>query len=91
MIDVKVGVGSEQSQAVGFGDAVDEIRGDDMACAGHVLHHQVRIAGNMLSHMRRDHARVNIEDVAGLAAGNNCNRLALIIRRLRGGTAERRE
>ena len=39
--------------------------------------------------MRRDHARINIKKVAGLAAGNNSNCFALIIRSLRGGAGNK--
>ena len=91
LIDVKIWVGRQQRQSVGLGYAVNIIRRDNVAGAGHVLDHDVRIAGNTLSDMRRDHARVNVVDIAGLAAGNNSNRLALIVRRLRGSVADRRE
>ena len=89
LVDVKIRVGSEQSQAVGFGDSINKIRGNNMTCAGHVLHHHIGTARNILSHMRRDHARINIEKVTGLAARNNRDCLALIIRGLRGGMGNR--
>jgi hypothetical protein len=60
-----------------------------MARAGHVLHDRVRIAGDMLSDVRRNHARVDIENVAGLAPGNDRNRFALIVRRLRPSAGEK--
>jgi hypothetical protein len=40
------------------------------------------IAGNVLGHMRREHAGVNIVKVTGLAAGNDRYGFALIKRRL---------
>ena len=89
LIDVKIRIGSQQSQAVGFSDGVNKIRRYDMARAGHVLNQNARIAGNMLSHVRRDHARVNVVQVAGLAARDNGNCLTLIIGSLRCGAGHR--
>jgi hypothetical protein len=62
-----------------------------MSRTRHVLHQNTRITGNVFSHMRCDHACVNVEQIAGLATGDYRNRLALIIGRLRGSTAARRD
>jgi hypothetical protein len=36
-----------------------------MTCTRHVLHQHIGIAGNILSRMRRQYTRINIEKVTG--------------------------
>src|SRR5688572_21586273 len=65
-------------QTVGVGLVVDIIRGNEAAGPGHVLDYGVRIAGDMLANMPRDHSRVSIETSAGGEADYKANGLPFV-------------
>ena len=70
-----------ESQTIGLGDVVQIIGRDDGRRAGHVLHQDRRIAGNVLAVVARQNARPQIVTAAGGGADDDANRLALIERR----------
>ncbi len=72
-----------QGQAVGLGDIVDVIGGDHAAGAGHVLHQDRRVAGNMFAHAARIGASEDIVGIAGQIADDDAHGFALVEIRLR--------
>src|SRR3970282_1594237 len=69
---------SAQREAVGFGEVINMIGRDHRARAGHVLHHEFRITGNMFTEEARVGARPLIVIVAGLITDDDAYRLALV-------------
>src|SRR5215510_2316063 len=65
-------------EPVGLRDAIEMIRQNEAAGAGHVLDDERRIAGNVPAHVAREHSRVRIESAAGGEAHDQPDGLALV-------------
>ena len=59
-------------------DVVEEIREPQAAGAGHVLRHDVGIAGDVLAHVAREHARIEVVVAAGGVADQQLDGLAAV-------------
>ena len=71
------GEGAE-GQAVARGEAVKEIRGDDAAGRGHVLHDDGGLAGDMVDHVARQQPRADVVIRAGRMANDHADLLAAV-------------
>ncbi len=67
-----------EGKTVGLGAAVQIFGGDQRAGAGHIFDQQRRVAGNMLAHVARHDARVDIEAAAGAAADDDADSFASV-------------
>ena len=79
-----------EGQAVGFGDPVNMIGGDQMAGASHVVDDDGRLPRHMLAEVARDGPRISIEAAAGRSADDHADGLALVEIFL-GGSAARKD
>ncbi len=83
LVEIQRRIDRAERQAVGFGDAIDIVGADDVAGAGHVLHHDRRIAGDILADVTRRQPRPKIVAAGGGGRDHHGNRFALIKIRLR--------
>ena len=62
-------------EAVGFGDPVQMVGGDNTSCSRHILHNDRRITGDMFAHVARNGSGIGIEPAPGGKTYDDTDRL----------------
>ncbi len=78
LIEVKRRIDRRDGQAVGLGNSMKKVGGNNRTAARHVLDDEVRIPGNMFAEMLGDESCVGVIGAPGGGSRDNCDCFSLI-------------